>query len=136
MVEQNKIGFISGGIPNISPKEAYQLCIESAIIIDIRPDYVASFKKFDVDKILYFPINNCDFTYGKLDKNKTYIIAETSTSENSREIVKKLIKKGFEKVYNLSGGFVEWERDNMPLKTNIKERLTGSCMCQLKPREK
>jgi hypothetical protein len=35
----------------------------------------------------------------------------------------------------MAGGIVDWERDGLPLKTNIEERLSGSCMCQLKPRE-
>ncbi len=30
---------------------------------------------------------------------------------------------------------VDWDRDGLPLKTNFEERLSGSCMCQLKPRE-
>ena len=35
----------------------------------------------------------------------------------------------------MAGGIVDWERDGLPVKTNIEERLSGSCMCQLKPRE-
>lgn len=30
---------------------------------------------------------------------------------------------------------VDWSPDGLALKTNIEERLTGSCICQLKPRE-
>jgi len=30
---------------------------------------------------------------------------------------------------------VDWERDGLPLKANIEDRLSGSCKCQLKPRE-
>lgn len=130
-----KIGFISGGIPNISPNEAFELCEKGAIIIDIRSVSITSFKKFGVEDIIYYSQESI-FSSNTLNKNKTYIVAESSTSINSREIVKELIDNGFNNVYNLAGGFVEWERDNLPIITNIEERLSGSCMCQLKPRER
>jgi len=31
------------------------------------------------------------------------------------------------------GGIVDWERDGLPINTDITARLSGSCMCQLKP---
>ena len=34
-----------------------------------------------------------------------------------------------------SGGFVDWERDGLPVTPDISARLSGSCMCQIKPRE-
>jgi 3-mercaptopyruvate sulfurtransferase SseA len=43
--------------------------------------------------------------------------------------------KGFEKIANLAGGIVDWERDGLPITTDITKRLSGSCICQLKPRE-
>ena len=36
----------------------------------------------------------------------------------------------------MAGGIIDWEKDDLPMKINTKERLSGSCMCQLKPREK
>jgi predicted sulfurtransferase len=54
----------------------------------------------------------------------------------SKEAVIFLKEKGFKKIANMAGGIVDWERDGLPVKLNINERLTGSCMCQLKPRER
>ncbi len=42
---------------------------------------------------------------------------------------------GYENVANMAGGIVDWERDGLPLTTDISNRLSGSCMCQLKARE-
>jgi len=42
---------------------------------------------------------------------------------------------GYENVADMAGGIVDWERDGLPLTTEINSRLSGSCMCQLKPRE-
>jgi hypothetical protein len=47
-----------------------------------------------------------------------------------------LISRGFTKVAGLAGGIVEWERDGLPLLLDNKARLSGSCMCQLKFRNK
>ncbi len=44
--------------------------------------------------------------------------------------------KGFENIANMAGGLVEWERDGLPLKSDKSERLSGSCACMLRKREK
>lgn len=133
----NKKSFISAGTPNVSPEEAHKMCRNGAVIIDIRGDYITAFKKFDVPEVIYYPkVRPQSINFESLDRNRTYIVAETSTSIGSREIVRTLMNNGFRSVYNLAGGFVEWERDGLPLLENKKARLSGSCMCQLKPRNK
>lgn len=132
-----KESFISAGIPNVSPEEAHEMCRDGAVIIDIRGDYITSFKKFDVPEVIYFPkARPQSLNFENLENNRTYIVTETATSIRSREIVRELINNGFQSVYNLAGGFVEWERDGLPVLENKKARLSGSCMCQLKPRNK
>jgi rhodanese-related sulfurtransferase len=54
----------------------------------------------------------------------------------SRESVLLMIAHGYNNVANMAGGIIDWERDGLPLTTDIKNRLSGSCMCQLKAREK
>ena len=53
----------------------------------------------------------------------------------SREGVLFMMSHGYENVANMVGGIVDWERDGLPLTTDITDRLSGSCMCQLKARE-
>ncbi len=53
----------------------------------------------------------------------------------SRESVLFMNAHGYENVANMAGGIVDWERDGLPLTTDISNRLSGSCMCQLKARE-
>ena len=88
-------GFISGGLPNITPSEAYELCNEGAVIIDIRGKYITAYKQFGVSKVIYLDKARTTLADINLEKSGVYIIAETSTSVNSREIVRTLIKKGF-----------------------------------------
>jgi 3-mercaptopyruvate sulfurtransferase SseA len=42
---------------------------------------------------------------------------------------------GYKNVANLAGGIVDWEKDGLPVSTDVTARLSGSCMCQLKLRE-
>jgi rhodanese-related sulfurtransferase len=127
-------GFLSCGILNVSPHEAYELCGKGAIIVDVREEYLNNYKKFDVPEILFFPISRLVQKFSELPKEKYLIFADT-VGLRSKEAVVLLKEKGFIRIANMAGGIVDWECDGLPLKTNIEERLSGSCMCQLKPRE-
>lgn len=128
-------GFLSGGILNVSPGEAFELCTKGAIIIDVREEYLSNFKLFDVPRIAYFPKSIIDKEYLRLPKDKYLIFADT-VGLRSKESALFLKEKGFKKIANMAGGIIDWERDGFPVKTNIEERLSGSCMCQLKKRQK
>jgi rhodanese-related sulfurtransferase len=128
-------GFISGGILNVSPCEAFELCDKGAVIVDVREVYLNNFKNFDVPEILFIPISRLVHQLSDLPQEKYLIFADT-VGLRSKEAVVLLKEKGFMRVANMAGGIVDWERDGLPLKINIEERLSGSCMCQLKPRER
>ena len=46
-------GFVSSGIFNVSPREAFELCGKGAVIVDVREEYLNNFKNFDVPEILF-----------------------------------------------------------------------------------
>lgn len=46
----------------------------------------------------------------KMDKSKTYVVYCRSGSRSARAC-KKMTQNGFEKVYNLKGGYTAWEQD-------------------------
>lgn len=55
----------------------------------------------------------------------------------SREAALFAMQNGFDgRIANLAGGLVEWERDELPLIIDKNEKLSGSCLYQLKTREK
>jgi 3-mercaptopyruvate sulfurtransferase SseA len=70
-----------------------------------------------------------------LPQDKHLIFAD-SVGLRSKDAVVLLKNRGFKNIANMAGGIVDWERDGLPIKTEIEERLSGSCMCQLKPRER
>jgi len=127
-------GFLSRGILNVTPREAFDLCCRGAIIVDVREEYLNNFKNFNVPEIVFFPISSLVHKLSELPQDKYLIFADT-VGLRSKEAVVLLKDKGFIKIANMAGGIVDWEREGLPLKTNIEERLSGSCMCQLKPRE-
>ena len=129
-------GFSSGGLFNVTPKQAYELCLKGAVIIDVREAELNRFKMFDVPEVFYCPFSLLEETWKDLPGGKPMIFADAA-GLHSKEAVALLLGKGFTgEIANLAGGLVEWERDNLPLVIDKTERLSGSCMCQLRPRNK
>ncbi len=79
------------------------------------------------------PKSGIEQDYLSLPRDLPLIIAD-SVGLRSHEVMEFLISKGFDNIANLAGGIVEWEQDGMPLKTDLSEQLSGSCVCQLRPR--
>jgi rhodanese-related sulfurtransferase len=128
-------GFLSGGILNVSPAEAFELCSKGAVIIDVREEYLSNFKIFGVTEVIYLPRSIIENEYLNLPKDK-YLIFADAVGLRSKESVLFIKDKGYNKIANMAGGLADWERDGLPVKTNPEERLSGSCMCQLKKRQK
>ena len=131
--EQNT-GFYAHGILNLTPTESFELCKEGAIIVDVREPYMNNFKLFHVDKVLYLPYSDLGKCYQDLPPDQPLIFAD-AVGLKSREGVLFMNAHGYGNVANMAGGIVDWERDGLPLTTDISNRLSGSCMCQLKARE-
>lgn len=137
--EHNKyfssIGFSAASFFNLTPSEAFSEAKNNAVMVDVREEELTGFKCFDVPKVIYVPLSQINLLYSQLPKDIPIIIAD-SVGLRSKEAMIFLINKGFKNIANLAGGIVEWERDGLPLKIDNSEKLDGSCMCQLKPRNK
>lgn len=128
-------GFISKGILHLTPREAFTCCQEGALLVDVREATMSRFKMFDVAEVIYCPWNILEEVAGELPRNRSLVVAD-SAGLHSKEAVEWLTDHGFAgQVANLAGGLVEWERDGLPLVIDRNERLSGSCMCMLRPRE-
>ena len=129
-------GFFCGEVFNLTPKQTFALCQQGAVIIDVREEALSRFKMFGVPEVIYCPFSILEETYEHLPKDKPMIFADAA-GLHSKEAVLLLIEKGFAgRIANLAGGLVEWERDELPLIIDKTEKLSGSCMCQLRPRNK
>jgi rhodanese-related sulfurtransferase len=134
-IDRLHAGFVTAdGVHNLSPREVLEWCEQGAVILDLRDEYINQFKKFDVPNIVQIPLDQLSDKLDQLPKDKLIIVADSS-GLHSKEACRVLEQTGFTQVSNLAGGFVEWERDGMPLVTDKGERLSGSCACQLRARE-
>lgn len=128
-------GMTIKGVRHISPKEAFELCNKGAVMMDVREDYLNTFKTFDVPQLICLPKSELLNRWNELSNEVPMIFAD-SVGLYSHEAVDFMIEKGYRNIANMAGGIIDWEKDDLPMKINTSERLTGSCMCQLKPREK
>lgn len=129
------IGFLSSDFWNYTPLEAFQKCKEGALLLDVRDPCFIAFKQFDVpDAVFCHHIRLHEFAL-HIPTNRIVIVAD-SVGLFSHEAMVILKDLGFENIVNLAGGLVEWERDGLPVLVNTNERLSGSCVCQLRPRER
>ena len=128
-------GIVSNGILNLSPTETSEICKKGGIIVDVREEYLNRYKMFDVEEIIFCPQSILEENLNQLPTDKPLIIAD-STGIHSKEAMQVLEEKGFKNIANMAGGMVEWERDGLPIKEDKTERLTGSCACMLRRRDK
>lgn len=129
-------GFTGNGMLNLIPRQALEQCRAGACLVDVREEYMNRYKTFDVPEIICCPYSLLKEVWQELPAGKRLIFADAA-GLHSKEAVQFLIDKGWgDRIANLAGGLVEWERDGLPLVVDQHEKLTGSCMCQLKPRNR
>ena len=129
------MSFSVGSQLQYTPREAYQRCRQGSVILDIRPVLLCTYKAFDVPQVLYCPWQEIGKYLDQLPADQEIIVADSSGIQ-TREIIEMLTGAGFKNIAGIGGGMVEWERDGMPVVMDNAARLSGSCMCQLKFRER
>ncbi len=123
----------AAGLHHISGKD-YLSMPENTVILDVRPLYELG-KLFGTDHVIYCPYDEIEANLELIPNDRDVVIAD-SVGLRSKEVAALLHKKGFNNIHNLAGGIVDWERDGLPVNTDKSRILTGSCMCQLKVRNK
>lgn len=102
---------------NLNPVQATEMINhEDAVVIDVRP--AADFSKGHIINAINVPATNLQNQMNQLQKykDKTVIVSCRSGAQSS-VVRKQLIKEGFEKVFNLKGGILNWQADNLPVST-------------------
>ena len=99
----------------IEPHQATTLINqEEALVVDVRP--MADFSGGHIINALTIPINSLKNQLNRLDKHKTNpIIVTCRSGTQSGTACKQLRKEGFEKVFNLKGGILAWQKENLPI---------------------
>jgi len=101
-------------IKNIAPKELNIALSNNIQLVDVRTPN--EYKTGHITNALNINYYDQDFSMqiGKLDKSKPiYVYCRSGVrSKYSSEILKKL---GFKTIYNLKGGILNWNANNLPL---------------------
>lgn len=128
----NDAGNIINNILHLSPKEAYNEGIKGATFLDLRRQAEIAYKGFDVPNIIFSSPSEVKENFENLPKDQPIIIVDNAGTR-SKQIAEFLTNKNYENVANMVGGMFEWDKFDLPIKLNNKERLSGSCLCMLKP---
>jgi len=128
----HNLGFEIDGLLHLTRKQALMCIQQGAILVDVREDYEIAIKDFGISNKLECPFSAFDKLYKILPNNKPLILADCVGIHN-KEAAIKLLSKGFTSIANLIGGVAGWERDGLPMNTEV-ETMNGQCMCQIKSR--
>lgn len=105
------------GMLTVGAIEATQLSNrENAVFLDIRED--KEYKGGHIPEAIHIPLSQLSGRVSELGKHKdSPIIAYCRSGNRSNAAGGVLKKHGFEKVYNLGGGIVAWEKASLPVST-------------------
>jgi rhodanese-related sulfurtransferase len=104
-------------INSLTPLEAFNLIKEHAddgnwIVLDVRTPWEFSNEHIEGAENLDFTDPNFTEMLEKLDKEKNYIIY-CKTGIRSGKVLEIIKELGFNKVYNINGGFEGWKSANL-----------------------
>lgn len=128
------LGFEIDGILHLTGKQAMVCLEEGALLVDVREDFEIALKDFGVPGKKWCPNSDFKKLFVTLPKDKSLIVDDCA-GIRSKEAVIELMKNGFTRVANLTGGIFDRERDGLPMSSDF-ETMGGPCMCQIKSRKK
>lgn len=104
---------VAGTVQNISVTEAEPAIAKGGVqFIDVRT--IEEFKESRAKSSVNIPLDILDEKLGGLKKNEpVYVICRTGArSAAAAQILK---ENGFEKIYNIKGGMLDWEKAKLPM---------------------
>lgn len=104
----------------LSPIEATLLVNrEDAVIIDVREQ--GEYAQGHIPNARHIPLGELERRSKEMDKYKSHpVILCCATGSRSSTAIKQLRQAGFEKLYNLRGGMMEWQKAGQPVSKKRK----------------
>lgn len=106
------------GFNELTPMETTQLVNHSnAVLLDIREEK----EKGDgtIVNSIHIPLGELESQVKKIEKHKEKpVVIYCRSGHRSSVACSKLKKLGFTSLYNLKGGVLAWQKDNLPLVKN------------------
>ncbi|HRP96745.1 MAG TPA: rhodanese-like domain-containing protein [Rhodocyclaceae bacterium] len=115
-----------GDKTQLSPVEATLLINrEDAVVIDLRDQ--GEYAQGHIPNARHVPLGELERRTGELEKLKPRpMIFCCASGMRSASAVSKLKKAGFEKLFNLRGGMMEWEKAGQPVSRGTKKEKAKS----------
>lgn len=111
----NEISRFTQGFQSVSPAQLTRLINrQNALLIDVSP--LKDFEQGHIPGARHVALSQMDAENPALAKVRTMPVAICCRSGvSSAQAAKRLVKAGFEQVYNLDGGVAAWQRAELPL---------------------
>ncbi len=113
----------------VSPTKALAMIKKGALLVDVRQPKEVAKKSFDVPDIMLIPVSELNKRYQEIPVNRKVIIACHVGSRGSMA-TRFLINQGYSKVVNMQQGIARWEKEGLPVKSEVKQK-SGSWLKQL-----
>ena len=103
------------GISQLNPSEAVRLMNnDNVVVLDVRESN--EFGGGHINQARHIPMSALKKRISELEKDKSRpVLTYCRSGSRSNYACKVLKKAGFENVYNLSGGIMNWSSANLPL---------------------
>jgi rhodanese-related sulfurtransferase len=100
--------------PSVSPQEAIKLVNkENGVFLDLRD--AGDFKQGHITGALHIPVSKIDNRLAELEKyNSSPIVLVCKMGQQAGAVGKKLKAQGFDRVYKMAGGMMEWSNLQLP----------------------
>ena len=100
---------------SLTPQQAINLVnVEDGVFVDLRDS--AEYGKGHIASAVNIPAAKMDSRIAELDKYRDKpVVLVCKMGQHSGAVGKKLGEKGFERVYRMSGGMMEWGQQQLPL---------------------
>jgi rhodanese-related sulfurtransferase len=100
---------------NVTPGAAVPIINkDDTVILDIRE--TNEIKDGKINDAIHIPLTNINNRLSEMDKHKDQnVVVYCRSGHRSSSVCRMLTGRGFEKVYNLSGGIMAWQEAHLPV---------------------
>ncbi len=119
--------------PEVSPAKALAMIQKGALLVDVRETNEISKKSFDISNITLIPLRELKNRFQEIPVDRQVIIA-CHTGNRSLMATRFLMNNGYSKALNMQQGIVRWEKEGLPVKSELKQK-SGSWLKQILSRK-
>ena len=102
---------------------------KGALLVDVRQPKEVARKSFDVSDIILIPVGELKNRFQEIPVDRKVIIA-CHIGNRGLMATRFLMNNGYSKAVNMQQGIVRWEKEGLPVKSNLKQN-TGSWLMQM-----